>query len=79
MTCFMGHDLLFLTLKVRVSTRTIKTTSMKLEDLIYNAKMVSFSDYQKQSLERQLRVFKVPSYTLSSELVNVIPSFIRTS
>lgn len=52
---------------------------MKLEDLIYNAKMVSFSDYQNQSLERQLRVFKVPSYTLSAQLVNVIPSFIRNS
>ena len=52
---------------------------MKLEDLIYNTKMVSFSDYQNQSLDRQLRVFRVPSYTISSTLVNVTPSFIRHS
>ena len=52
---------------------------MKLEDLIYNTKMVSFSDYQNQSLDRQLRVFRVPSYTISSTLVNVTASFIRHS
>lgn len=52
---------------------------MNLEDLIYNTKMVSFSDYQNQSLDRQLRVFRVPSYTISSTLVNVTPSFIRHS
>ena len=52
---------------------------MKLEDLIYNAKMVSFNDYQNQSLDRQLRVFRAPSYTISSTLINVKPSFIRHS